>query len=55
MALKSIKNLHPIVPMVAFATIAYIVQMIFGLAPIEAADTTSYFSASRNEIFCDDF
>ena len=55
MTLKSIKNLHPIVPMVAFATIAYIVQMIFGLAPIEAADTTSYCTASRNEIFCDDF
>ncbi|MGM9861071.1 MAG: hypothetical protein ACI30W_00600, partial [Muribaculaceae bacterium] len=52
--MKSIKNLHPIVPMVAFATIAYIVQIIFGLAPVVAPDTDTYFIASRNDIFCDD-
>ena len=52
--MRSIRHLHPLVPMAAFAAIACIMQISIGTAAIVALDTDSYFTASRNEIFCDD-
>ncbi|MGM9850953.1 MAG: hypothetical protein ACI306_02275 [Muribaculaceae bacterium] len=52
--MRSLRNINPVIPMAAFAAIVCVIQIISGIAPIEASDTASYFTASRNEIFCDD-